>query len=207
MNIPAATCAYVVHPRLTPSVFFLKFDLCSVATSSFWNREATGDEPLPIFVDDLPSWFARKPSRAGCLESPSYEPILIATLLTLFAVLTTVGFGATVGGCSPFCERVQPFCVVPVVPFVSFTVPFEGGKYVDGGLGFTFVVELFFSLKDSMLCISTRSSALPFFSLAVLLLTVVDLVTLLLLLLLLLLLFVFERFSSFCKISWGFDVV
>lgn len=64
----------------SPSVFRLRFDLCSVAASSFCNLDTTGP-----FVISLVPFFSgrvccdRKSSLEGCLASPSYAPILMAT--------------------------------------------------------------------------------------------------------------------------------
>lgn len=151
---------------LTPSVFLLRFDLCRVAASSFCSLETTG----PLSGSSATPFLSRlgccgkNSNLDGCFVSPSYVPILMATLPPdnfeaplvgeidadeFFASSATGLVAASLGTLLPV-----PICRgLPLVELVT-------GKYVGGGFGT--VLGVSFNLNDSMLCISTESSLFLF---------------------------------------------
>ena len=81
----------------SPSVFLLKFDLCKVAANSFCSLETTGpfaSSSVPFL--SLRGCCDRKSNLEGCLASPSYAPILMATFP--LAGFKFCAFGAGGGG-------------------------------------------------------------------------------------------------------------
>lgn len=163
------TLSYAVS--LTPSVFLLRLDLCRVAASSFCSLDTTG----PLVVSSATLLFSRPPdccgknsSLDGCLVSPSYVPILMATLppgcLESWALLVgETDDGVFASSATGLVAASLPPAILPPAPMWRGLPVDDGlvtGKYVGGGFGT--VLGVSFSLNDSMLCISTASSLLRF---------------------------------------------
>lgn len=156
----------LIHDSLTPSVFLLRFDLCRVAASSFCSLETTGplsDSSTTPFLSRL-GCCGKNSNLDGCFVSPSYAPILMATLpLDSFE-----DWGPLIGETDAdefFANSATGLVaaslgtLLPVPTCRGLPLAEEGlvtGKYVGGGFGT--VLGVSFSLNDSMLCISTESS-------------------------------------------------
>lgn len=161
--------SYLVKWSLTtPSVFLLRFDLCRVATSSFCNLDTTGllaTSSTTPFLSRL-DCCGKNSNLDGCFVSPSYAPILTATLLpardfetcALLVGENDVLASSATGLVAASLGTLLP---VPVCCGLPFEVVLVTGKYVGGGFGT--VLGASFSLNDSILCISTESSLPRFF--------------------------------------------
>lgn len=164
--------SYLVKWRLTtPSVFLLRFDLCRVATSSFCSLDTTGllaTSSTTPFLSRL-GCCGKNSNLDGCFVSPSYAPILTATLLPVRDFETCAPLVGETDASEVLASSATGLVAaslgtllpVPIWCGLPFEAGFVTGKYVGGGFGT--VLGASFNLNDSMLCISTESSLPRFF--------------------------------------------